>query len=91
MKFNLAKIHTVGLTYIDDGQITNSCIENGFIINGNVVFKKPYRIQVRVSKMVDGKRLQNKRVFTFSPDIKLFTAIKECNKHYETMMNCQTK
>ena len=69
MKFNLAKIYTIGLTYIDDGQITSSCIE------------------IRVSKMADGKRLQNKRVFTFSPDTKLFIVIKECNKHYETMMN----
>lgn len=87
MKFNLAKIHTVGLTYIDDGQITSSCIEDGFIVNGNVSFKKPYRIQVRVSKMVNGKKLQSKKVFTFSPDTKLFTAVKECNKHYENMMN----
>jgi hypothetical protein len=57
LKFNLAKIYTIGLTYIDDGQITSSCIE------------------IRVSKMADGKRLQNKRVFTFSPDTKLFIVI----------------
>jgi integrase len=87
LKFNLSKIITAGLTYIDDGQITSSNLENGEIVRTNIVFKEPYKIQVRISKMVNGKRIQNKKVFTFPPDTKLLNAVKECNKHYESMMN----
>lgn len=87
LKFNLPRTHTAGLIYIDDGQITKSNLKDGEIVKTNIPFKKPYKIQVRISKMVNGKRLQKKKVLTFSPDTKLLIAIKECNKLYENMMN----
>lgn len=87
MKFNLPRIHTAGLIYIDDGQITQSNIKDDEIIKTNIPFSKPYKIQVRISKMVDGKRFQKKKVLTFSPDTKILNAVKECNKLYDSMMN----
>lgn len=87
MKFNLPKTHTAGLTYIDDGQITKSNLQDGKIVKTNIPFKEPYRIQIRVSKMVNGKRLQKKKVLTFPPDTKILKAVEKCNKLYESMMN----
>lgn len=87
MKFNLPRIHTAGLTYIDDGQITKSNIKDGEIVKTNIPFTEPYKIQVRISKMVNGKRYQKKKVLTFSPNTKILNAVKECNKLYDSMMN----
>lgn len=87
MKFNLSRTNTAGLTYIDDGQITKSNLKDGEIVKTNIPFKKPYKIQIRISKMVNGRRLQKKKVLTFSPDIKILNALKDCNKLYENMMN----
>ena len=87
MKFNLPRTHTAGLTYIDDGQITKSNIKDGEIVKTNIPFTEPYKIQVRISKMVNSIRYQKKKVLTFSPDIKILNAVKECNKLYDSMMN----
>lgn len=87
MKFNLPKTHTTGLVYVDDGQITKSNLVDGKIVKTNIPFKKPYKIQVRVSKMVNGKRIQKKKVLEFPPDTKLLKAVEKCNKLYESMMN----
>jgi len=56
MKFDLKKYNTSGLNYVDDGQILPTKIKDNKIISSNITFKKPYKIQVRASKMINGKR-----------------------------------
>ena len=87
LNFDLKKIDTSGLLYKDDGQIISSKIENGNIINSNIVFTKPYKIQIRAAKMINGKRFQKKLIETFSPDTTLLEAIKKSSKKYEEIMN----
>ena len=45
LKFDLKKVNTSGLTYKDDGQILSSKISDGYIINSNIIFTKPYKLQ----------------------------------------------
>lgn len=87
LKFDLKKINTSGLLYRDDGQIPSSKIKNDTIINSNITFNKPYKIQIRASKMLNGKRIQSKKILTFSPDTTLLESIKQSSKEYEYMMN----
>lgn len=85
--FALKKVNTSGLSYKDDGQISSSKIKDGKIINSNVTFKKPYKILVRASKMLDGKRKQIKKTITFESSTTLLDAIKKSSKVYEEFMN----
>ncbi len=87
LKFDLKKVNTSGLTYKDDGQIPSSKIKDNTIINSNITFSKPYKIQVRASKMINGKRIQSKKTMIFDPDITLLDAIKKASKEYEMLMN----
>ncbi|WP_323594849.1 tyrosine-type recombinase/integrase [Aliarcobacter butzleri] len=87
LKFDLKKVNTSGLTYKDDGQILSSKIKDGVIINSNIIFTKPYKIQVRASKMINGKRIQSKKIMVFNSNTTLLDAIKKASKVYENLMN----
>ncbi|MBN2824582.1 MAG: hypothetical protein JXQ76_04600 [Campylobacterales bacterium] len=86
MYFDL-KIETKGLTYKDDGQIPKSKIQDGKIVNSNITFKKPYKLQIRASKVIHGKRSISKATLTFNPDTTLREAIKVASKRYDEMMD----
>ena len=87
LKFDLKKVNTSGLSYKNDGQILSSKIKDDSIINSNITFTKPYKIQVRASKMINGKRIQSKKIITFDPNTTLLDAIKKASKVYENLMN----
>lgn len=88
IKFDLKKYNTSGLSYKDDGQIPSQKIKNNKIINTNSIpFQKPYKIQVRANKMVNSKRTNIKRTYTFLPSITLLDAVKECAQNYIRLMN----
>ena len=87
MNFNLKKYDTSGLTYIDDGQIISTKIKDNKIISSNITFIKPYKIQIRASKMIDGKRNQMKKTLTFASSVTLLDAIKQSSKLYEKLMD----
>ena len=86
MKFNLKKYNTSGLSYVDDGQIIATKIKNNKIISSNITFIKPYRIQIRAVKMINGKKKQMKKTITFKPTVTLLDSIKQSTKIYEQMM-----
>ena len=90
MKFNLKKYNTSGLSYVDDGQILPTKIKDNKIISTNITFKKPYKIQIRASKMINGKRKQTKKTLTFDTKTTLIDAIKEASKEYDKMMTALT-
>lgn len=85
MTFDL-KNETKGITYKDDDQIPKSKIKNGKIVNSNITFKKPYKLQVRASKVINGKRSISKQTLTFNPSTTLLEAIKIASKRYDEMM-----
>lgn len=87
MNFNLKKYNTSGLTYIDDGQIIPTKIKDKKIISSNIAFSKPYKIQIRASKMINGSRNQVKKVITFESTVTLLDAIKQASKMYEKLMD----
>jgi integrase len=87
MNFNLKNRRTAGLIYKDDGQIPSSKIADGQIVNTNITFTKPYKIQVRASKVLNGKRSINKETMTFDKNKTLLDAIKEATKRYEELMD----
>ncbi|MFH0709366.1 MAG: tyrosine-type recombinase/integrase [Pseudomonadota bacterium] len=87
MNFNLKNRRTAGLIYKDDGQIPSSKIVDGQIVNTNITFTKPYKIQVRASKVLNGKRSINKETMTFDKNKTLLDAIKEATKRYEELMD----
>lgn len=87
MNFNLKNRKTAGLIYKDDGQIPSSKIVDGQIVNTNITFTKPYKIQVRASKVLNGKRSINKETMTFDKNTTLLDAIKETTKRYEELMD----
>lgn len=86
MKFNLKKYNTSGLSYVNDGQILATKIKDNQIISSNVSFTKPYKIQIRASKMINGKRCQSKKTLTFESTVTLLDAIKKSSKVYEKLM-----
>lgn len=87
LAFDLKKTNTSGLSYRDDGQIPSSKIKDGKIVNSNITFTKPYKIQIRASKMVNAKRTQTKKTMAFDPDTTLLDAIKKASKVYEKLMD----
>ena len=87
MNFNLKKHNTSGLSYVDDGQILPTKIKDNKIISSNIIFSKPYKIQIRASKMLFGKRKQIKKVLIFEASTTLLDAIKKSSKIYEKLMN----
>ncbi|MDD2357249.1 MAG: tyrosine-type recombinase/integrase [Thiovulaceae bacterium] len=87
MYFNLKNRRTAGLTYKDDGQIPLSKIKDDKIVNTNITFTMPYKIQVRASKVLNGKRSINKETMTFNQNTTLLDAIKDASKRYEELMD----
>ena len=87
LKFDLKKINTSGLSYINDGQIPSNKIKNNTIINANITFKKPYKIRIRASKMVKGERIVKKKTITFEPRITLINALKKSSRIYDDLMS----
>ncbi|GGD34323.1 hypothetical protein GCM10012288_05360 [Malaciobacter pacificus] len=87
LTFDLKKINTSGLSYKDDGQIPSSKIKDNKIINSNIIFTKPYKLLVRASKMINGKRIQTKKTIPFDPNTTLLDAIKKASKVYENLMD----
>ena len=86
MHFNLKKHHTAGITYKDDDQIPKSKIKDGKIINSNITFKKPYKLQVRASKMIDGKKTIKKKTLIYPITTTLLNAIEDASIKYKAMM-----
>lgn len=86
MHFNLAKHNTAGIIYKEDGQIPKGKIQDGKIINSNIDFKKSYKLQIRASKMMDGKKTIKKKTVTYPSSTTLLDAIKDASKIYEGMM-----
>jgi uncharacterized protein (DUF2344 family) len=64
----------------DDGQIPSSKIVDGQIVNTNITFTKPYKIQVRASKVLNAKRSINKETMTFDKNKTLLDAIKRSHQ-----------
>lgn len=86
--FNLKKYNTSGLSYKDDGQIPKQKIKDGKIVNTNSIpFSKPFKIQIRASKMTNGKRTNIKRTLEFPSSKTLLEAIKESSLIYNQLMN----
>jgi len=86
MHFNLKNHNTAGITYKDDGQIADSKTKDGKIVNSNITFKKPYKLQVRASKMMSGKKTIKKRTLTYPTSSTLLSAIADASKAYKEMM-----
>ncbi len=87
LSFNLSKHNTSGITYKDDGQIPGSRIENNQIIKTNSIpFKKPFKLHIRASKMVNSKRTITKKTLTFAAETTLLDAIKKAQETYIEMM-----
>ena len=86
MYFDLKNRLIIGITYKDDEQIPKSKIKNEKIINTNITFSKPYKLQVRASKVIDGKRSINKETIIFSSKTTLLEALKIASKKYDEMM-----
>ncbi|MCD6172743.1 MAG: hypothetical protein J7J96_03005, partial [Sulfurimonas sp.] len=87
MNFNLKKYNTSGLSYVNDGQVITTKIKDNKIISSNIAFIKPYKIQIRAAKMINGKRKQIKKTITFEPTVTLLDAIKKSSKIYEQLMD----
>ena len=85
MYFNL-KNNTVGITYKDDGQVPKGKTRDGKIVNSNITFKKPFKLQIRASKMIDGKKTIKKKTITYPVNTTLLNAIENASKIYKEMM-----
>ena len=53
----------------------------------NIAFIKPYKIQIRAAKMINGKRNQIKKTITFELTVTLLDALKQSSKIYEQLMD----
>jgi len=86
MHFNLKKHNTAGITYKDDGQIPKGKIHDGKIVNSNITFKKPFKLQIRASKMMNGNKTIKKKTVTYPANTTLLNAIDDTSKIYKEMM-----
>ena len=85
--FNLPKYNTSGITYKDDSQILASKLKDKKIVSTNSIpFKKPYKLQVRASKVFSGKRTIKKKTLIFPHTTTLLDALKEAMKVYDQLM-----
>lgn len=88
LSFNLSKHNTSGITYKDDGQIPGSRIENDQIVKTNSIpFKKPFKLHIRASKMVNNERTITKKTLTFPIETTLLDAVKKAQDTYTKMMD----
>lgn len=65
----LDKYHTAGITYIitKTTNITKSRLskDGKSIISTNIIHEHPFKLSIRASKLVDGKRKVKKKVMEF--------------------------
>ena len=83
----LDKYHTAGITYIitKTTNITKSRLskDGKNIISTNIIHLHPFKISIRASKLVDGKRKVRKKVIEFLPTTPFLKAIKESINYYD--------
>jgi len=86
----LDKYHTAGITYIitKTTNITKSRLskDGKSIISTNIIHEHPFKLSIRASKLVDGKRKVKKKVMEFSADTAFTKAIKEAINLYDQLM-----
>ncbi len=86
----LEKYHTAGIAYIitKTTNITKSRLskDGKNIISTNIAHKYPYKLSIRASKLVNGKRKVRKKVLEFSSDTAFAQAIKESISQYDQLM-----
>lgn len=86
----LDKYHTTGITYIitKTTNITKSRLskDGKNIISTNIIHEHPFKLSIRASKLVDGKRKVKKKVLEFSADTAFTKAIKEAINLYDQLM-----
>ncbi len=88
LSFNLSKHNTSGITYKNDNQIPKNRIKNNQIISTNSIpFKKPFKLHIRASKMVNNKRTITKKTLTFTAETTLLDAVKKAQDTYVKMMD----
>ncbi|MCK5539219.1 MAG: tyrosine-type recombinase/integrase [Bacteroidales bacterium] len=88
LSFNLSKYNTSGITYKNDNQIPKTRIKNNQIISTNSIpFKKPFKLHIRASKMVNNKRTITKKTLTFTAETTLLDAVKKAQDTYVKMMD----
>ena len=86
MHFNLKNHNIADITYKDDGQIPKGKIYDDKIVNSNITFKKPFKLQIRASKMMNGNKTIKKKTVTYPATTTLLNAIDNANKIYKEMM-----
>ena len=87
LSFNLSKHNTAGITYKNDGQIPNNRIKSNQIVSTNSIpFKKPYKLHIRASKVVNTQRCITKKTLTFPAETTLLDAVKKAQDTYTKMM-----
>ena len=86
----LEKYHTAGITYIitKTTHITKSRLskDGKNIISTNIIHEYPFKLSIRASKLVNGKRKVKKKIIEFPADTPFAKAIKEAVSYYDQMM-----
>ena len=86
----LEKYHTAGITYIitKTTHITKSRLskDGKNIISTNIIHEYPFKLSIRASKLVNGKRKVKKKIIEFPADTPFTKAIKEAISYYDQMM-----
>ena len=86
----LDKYHTAGITYLitKGTNITKSRLskDGKNIISTNIIHQYPFKLSIRASKLVDGKRKIRKKVLEFSADTAFTKAIKDSINCYDQFM-----
>ncbi len=86
----LDKYHTAGIKYVitkTTNIIKSRLSKDGKnIISTNIIHEYPYKLFVRASKLVNGKRKVKKKVLEFSANTPFTKAIKEAIKCYDQFM-----
>jgi len=86
----LDKYHTAGITYLitKTTNITKSRLskDSKNIISTNITHDYPYKLLIRASKLVNGKRKVKKKVLEFSASTAFTKAIKESITQYDQLM-----
>lgn len=86
----LDKFHTAGITYLitKTTNITKSRLskDGKNIISTNIIHDYPFKLSIRASKLVNGKRRIRKKVLEFPANTAFIKAIKESINHYDKLM-----
>lgn len=88
--FKLDKYHTAGITYLisKTTNITKSRLskDGKYITSTNLTHEYPFKLFIRASKLVNGKRMVRKKVLEFSPNTIFTKALKESINQYDELM-----